>query len=374
MFLINYWIIVSLFILLGLLIGTKDIPGSVLDVIGNYTALNETYNGTWWYVLAYIIVVLLSSMIIKSVEKKSYLTLVLFGVLYCMGYFLRYNMETSMPFAEWGVDYLKYDFCYQPKSVAPDVVYKHMGLALAHCGRDILFSACSWGFDKTPMWIRETGAHCWRSTGDISDSWVSIKNIAMSQLNEQVYNAPGCFNDMDMLVVGMHGNGNVGLTGCTEEEYKLHFSFWSFLSSPLMIGCDIRNMTEETKRILLNKDIIAINQDTAGRQAFVLNLRKQDITDKNPEAYGYILDRYTMARYLENGDIAIAMFNFLDVDTYSAPLTIQPDMLGLPEGFDRYEVQDLWTGEILKSYNGTISPNGPCKAHGCQMFRLRILP
>lgn len=104
MFLINYWIIVSLFILLGLLIGTKNIPGSALDVIGNYTALNETYNGTWWYVLAYIIVVLLSSMIIKSVEKKSYLTLVLFGVLYCVGYFLRYNMETSMPFAEWGVE------------------------------------------------------------------------------------------------------------------------------------------------------------------------------------------------------------------------------------------------------------------------------
>ena len=298
------------------------------------------------------------------------------GYLTCGGYPGSYGHEwtDARTFAEWGVDYLKYDFCYHPKSVAPDVVYKRMGLALAHCGRDILFSACSWGFDKTPMWIRETGAHCWRSTGDISDSWVSIKNIAMSQLNEQVYNAPGCFNDMDMLVVGMHGNGNVGLTGCTEEEYKLHFSFWSFLSSPLMIGCDIRNMTEETKCILLNKDIITINQDTAGRQAFVLNLRKQDITDKNPEAYGYILDRYTMARYLENGDIAIAMFNFLDVDTYSAPLTIQPDMLGLPEGFDRYEVQDLWTGEILKSYNGTISPNGPCKAHGCQMFRLRILP
>ena len=141
-----------------------------------------------------------------------------------------------------------------------------------------------------------------------------------------------------------------------------------------MIGCDIRNMTEETKRILLNKDIIALNQDTSGRQAYILDLRRQDIIDRNPEAYGYILDRYTMAKYLENGDIAVAMFNFLDVDSSGAPLTIQPDMLGLPEGFDRFEVIDLWTGEVLKPYNGTILPNGPCKAHGCQLFRVRILP
>lgn len=104
MFLINYWIVVSMFVILGLLIGTKDIPGNVLDVIGNYTALNETYNGTWWYVLAYIIVVLLSPILIKCVRKKSYLTLVLFGVLYCMGYFLRYNMGTDTPFADWGVE------------------------------------------------------------------------------------------------------------------------------------------------------------------------------------------------------------------------------------------------------------------------------
>ncbi len=298
------------------------------------------------------------------------------GYLTCGGHPGSYGHEwtDARTFAEWGVDFLKYDFCFHPKSVTADIVYKRMGLALAHCGRDILFSACSWGFEKTPLWIRETGAHCFRSTGDITDSWASIRKIAMSQMTEQVYNVPGCYNDMDMLVVGMSGNGNVGMTGCNEEEYKFHFSMWSFFSSPLMIGCDIRNMTEETKSILLNKDIIAINQDSAGRQAFFVGTRPGHIETGNRETMGVILDRFSMARYLENGDIAVAMFNFLDLDCHKSPLTVTPDMLGLPEGFERFEVKDLWTGEILKPFNGTIMPNTVCKAHGCQMFRVHLLP
>lgn len=111
-----------------------------------------------------------------------------------------------------------------------------MGLALKNCGRDILFSACSWGADNTAEWMRETGANMRRSTGDIFDTWESIKKLTEEQDAILPYGGAGCFNDMDMLVVGMYGKGNVGLEGLNDVQYKTHFSIWALMGSPLMIG------------------------------------------------------------------------------------------------------------------------------------------
>ena len=107
------------------------------------------------------------------------------GVLTCGQYPASYDYEfiDAKTFAEWGVDFLKYDFCYKPEFVAGKSLYRRMGLALANCGRDILFSACSWGAEKTHEWIRSTGAGMWRSTGDIFDNWNSVKNIIMQQVD-----------------------------------------------------------------------------------------------------------------------------------------------------------------------------------------------
>lgn len=311
------------------------------------------------------------------------------GYLTCGGYPGSYGHEwlDAQTFAEWGVDFLKYDYCFHPASVDGATIYRRMGIALANCGRDILFSACSWGSDNTRQWIRETGAHTWRSTGDISDSWASIKSIAWSQITAQEYNAPGCYNDMDMLVVGMNGQGNVGLTGCTEDEYRFHFGLWAFLQSPLMIGCDIRNMSEETKRILMNKDIIALNQDTSCHQVYIANnalqvfgteeKRPVPTPDRQPEEpfyqyTDYSLSRSTMVRYLENGDIAVIRLNFRDHDTSNAPLVVTADMLGLSEECaKKMRVKDLWTGEELPLVNGTI-PNHGCAPHSCQVYRIQL--
>ena len=136
-----------------------------------------------------------------------------------------------------------------------------MALALANCGRDILFSACSWGADATKTWIKETGASMWRTTGDINDSWRSIKELSLVAGDATRYGSINCFPDMDMLVVGMNGRGNVGFAGCSTEEYRTHFSLWALLGSPLMIGCDIRSMDHETRSILMNQDVLDINQD-----------------------------------------------------------------------------------------------------------------
>ena len=311
------------------------------------------------------------------------------GYLTCGGYPGSYGHEwtDAQTFAEWGVDYLKYDYCFHPASVDAASVYRRMGLALANCGRDILFSACSWGVDHTRQWIRETGAHVWRSTGDINDSWISIKDIAQSQMQAQEYNAPGCYNDMDMLVVGMNNQGNVSLGGCTEDEYRLHFSLWAFLQSPLMIGCDIRHMDEATRNILLNKAVIALNQDESCHQAYIANnplqafgTNEQHVTptvNRQPEEpfyhySDYCLSRSILVRRLADGDMAIIRLNFRDHETSNAPTVITPDMLGLPEDCTaRMQVTDLWTGEEIALVHGTI-PNPGIPPHGCQVLRIHL--
>ena len=306
-----------------------------------------------------------------------------FGIYSCAGYLTcachpgscDHEWIDAKTFAEWEIDFLKYDFCFHPFSEKSDVLYKRMGLALANCGRDILFSACTCGFDHTRQWIKETGAHMWRSTVDILDSWASIKLIAQSQLPVQEYNAPGCFNDMDMLVVGMNGSGHVGLTGCTAEEYRLHFSLWAMLNSPLMIGCDIRNMDEDTKKILLNKEVLAINQDSAGNQPFFVNSSYYTVNEarKPDEAFfrEYPLDVAKLAKFLDNGDIAIGIFNFTDsvcTDTF-----ITPDMFGLPASSGKTVVlKELWTGEELRTDNGIIHGKA-CEAHSCQIYRAKVV-
>lgn len=180
------------------------------------------------------------------------------------------------------------------------------------------------------------------------------------QLELQPYNGLGCFNDMDMLVVGMNGGGNVGVSGCTFEEYKTHFSLWAMLNSPLMIGCDIRSMSEETKSILLNKNVIAINQDPAGRQPFLLH--------GGHELYD--LKAYIWAKLLNNGDFAIGLFNMED---NAAFMTFSAADLGFGRtSGKRLILTDLWTGEEQSMFGG-IEFAGSVEGHGCRMFRARAV-
>lgn len=297
----------------------------------------------------------------------------------CAGYPGSYDYEwiDAATFAEWGVDFLKYDFCFRPTSVAADVLYKRMGLALANCGRDIVFSACSWGSEHTKIWIKETGAHMWRSTGDIVDCWTSIRDLAKSQIVAQEYNGQGCFNDMDMLVVGMHGKGHVGITGCTPEEYRLHFSLWAMLGSPLMLGCDIRNMDEDTKAIITNQDILAINQDPASRQPFFVGRRslipRETRTLDEPFYRNMDVEHPVMARFLEGGDIVLGFFNFADEAANPSMMAVTMDKLGLSRASGKTLAwRDLWTGETGMAENGVVRiPK--LAAHNCRMLRASVV-
>ena len=287
------------------------------------------------------------------------------GMHTCAGYPASYDHEfvDAASFAEWGVDYLKYDYCFHPSTVPGKVLYKRMAVALANCGRDILFSACSWGADETKTWIKETGANMWRTTGDIVDSWKSIKTLSLVAGDAIQWGSINCFPDMDMLVTGMYGEGNVGLAGCTDEEYRTHFSLWALLGSPLMIGCDIRKMSDATKEILMNKEVLAINQDAAYNQAFNAGpSAKKGSEDEHP----------IYVRLLDNGDYAIGMFNFSDEPSSRWNTYLLLDVIGLPESTRKtLLVKDLWSGEEQKVTNGLFTT--PVPAHGCRLFRAKVV-
>ncbi len=291
-----------------------------------------------------------------------------FGMYSCDGYktcagfpsSYQYEFIDAETFASWGVDYLKYDNCYKPVTVPGKLLYHKMGLALENCGRDIMFSACNWGVENVQEWIKETGAHLWRSTGDIHDNWESIKDLTHQQIALQPYNGLGCFNDMDMLVVGMNGKGNVGFGGCTYDEYRTHFALWCLLNSPLMIGCDIRIMTPETKAILMNKELIAINQDPAGRQPCMLMGSKDGPKEQT----------YVWYKHLEGGDLAIGLFNMSDNPSYP---WVGFEQLGVDHTSGKdLKIRDVMNQRDLGIYHDMFSTG--LEPHCCKVFRCTLVP
>ena len=288
----------------------------------------------------------------------------------CAGYTgsLNFEEQDARTFAQWGIDYLKYDYCGAPADSATAVArYKKMGDALRKSGRDIAFGICEWGDRKPWHWAAEAGGQLWRTTADVRDKWRSTKpyNTAKelhgvgagildivdinSSLNE--YAKPGAWNDMDMLVVGLYGkkgpSGDLGGTGCSDTEYQSQMSLWSMMASPLAATNDIRNMNAVTKRILLNEEIIAINQDSLGKQA------ELKINDENWSVF---------VKPLSNGDYAVAILNRSGkTKNYS----INWSKLGLT---DQYVIRDVWQHQLIgkgRRWKGRVL------SHETRVFRLK---
>ena len=266
-----------------------------------------------------------------------------------------HEFSDARQFAEWGIDYLKYDNCFRPNTLSGEMLYRRMGMALRASGRDILFAACQWGRDDVHKWIRSTGAHTFRSTVDIQDSWRSISQIALSQLERQSVSGPGCFNDMDILVVGMNGRGynpETAMGGCTDAEYQTHFALWAMMNSPLIIGCDVRSLSGRAREILTNPDVIAINQDPDCRSCYRLD------TYGSPDAF-------VLVKPLSTGEYAIGFFNFGD-----APARVEAHFwdMGLTLASEReLDLYDCLArkplGAFREFYAASVEP------HGCALFR-----
>lgn len=191
-----------------------------------------------------------------------------------------YEEIDAKKYAEWGIDLLKYDYCYAPWSQKAAIErYTTMGNALKHSGRSIVFSVCEWGIRKPWKWAAQAGGSYWRSTPDIFDGWrggnpfqMTVSTILNREVKIAQYAGPGHFNDPDMLTVGNYGKGKATsgggvFKGMSDTEYQSHMSLWCLLAAPLLSSCDLRSMNEATTTILLNPELLDINQDELGLQA-----------------------------------------------------------------------------------------------------------
>ncbi len=179
-----------------------------------------------------------------------------------------HEYQDAITYAKWGIDYLKYDWC-NTEGLNAEGAYTTMSNALHSAGRPVVFSLCEWGTNKPWLWAKNVG-YLWRTTGDIYPCFDCVKDhvtwkqwgamyILDMQNGLRKYAGPGHWNDPDMLEVG---------NGMSQNEDKAHFSMWCMLAAPLIAGNDLRNMSEDTKKILTNKSVIAIDQDSLGIEGF----------------------------------------------------------------------------------------------------------
>ena len=256
------------------------------------------------------------------------------GVRTCAGYPSSFDHEfiDAKTFAEWGVDYLKYDFCNFPSRAEGKNRYATMSMALKASGRDILFAACNWGTDKPWQWMKSLGAHMYRSTGDIQDNFKSFSSIALSQLDNFCMSGQDCFNDIDMLTVGMYGKGNVALgRACTDEEYQTQFALWCMLGAPLMLGGDVRAMNGFCEKLVLNRGLLRISQDSECRPPYVAYRGRVFYNGPDAENHWeeYPEGGLTLFRHLSGNEFAIGYFN-LSPRPAEIPFTFAD--VGLPYG------------------------------------------
>lgn len=259
-------------------------------------------------------------------------------------------------FASWGVDFLKYDFCYKPQGVDGPLLYRRMGMALRASGRDILFSACNWGSDNVWQWIRSVGAHMYRSTGDINDSPESYRKIATSQMDKLGASAPQCYNDVDMLTVGMYGKGLVGCTGCTDADYRTQFSLWCMFSAPLMLGCDVRAMNETTLKLVTNPALLRINQDGEARPPIAVS-------------HPWNENLKVLMKHLDDGTYAFGFYNMTEQDA-EIPATFCDFGLPANAGYD-LEMDGLLEAEGKQRYREYMRV--PVPAHDCKLYIARLV-
>ncbi len=293
------------------------------------------------------------------------------GPLTCAGYTACYQHETqdASRFAEWGVDYLKYDWCSYGKIARNRELaelkkpYSVMREALDRVRRDIVYSLCQYGMGNVWEWGASVGGNCWRTTGDINDSWPSMSGIGFSQAGHEKFAEPGHWNDPDMLVVGNVGWGpNLHPTRLSPDEQYTHISLWSLLAAPLLIGCDLSRLDDFTKSLLTNDEVIDINQDPMGKQA----VRVSD----NDGIQVWVKD-------LEDGSKAVGLFNaggakgkspadYFDWERKPRErATLTSSELGWKGGFS---ARDLWRQKDLGSFNGEFSTEVPY--HGVVLLRV----
>ena len=274
------------------------------------------------------------------------------GAKTCAGFegTLNHEEQDAKTFAAWGIDYLKYDLCglREQMKAAPSPeaahqimvdAYVKMRDALAKTGRPIVYSLCQYGNDAVWRWGASVGGNLWRTTGDISDRYARMAEIGFSQAGLAKYAGPGHWNDPDMLEVG---NGGMKI-----EEYRTHMSLWAILAAPLLAGNDLTTMTPETIALLTNKEVIAIDQDPAGKQG-------DRVSVEGPMEI--------WVRDLADGSKAVGLFN-----RHPQPMQMKVDFTKV--GFTgAVKARDIWAAKDLGALNGSYEASVP--GHGVVLLKV----
>jgi alpha-galactosidase len=247
--------------------------------------------------------------------------------------------------AEWGIDYLKYD--WRPNDVKH---VEEMSLALRETGRDTVYSLSnSADFEQAGEWARLS--NCWRTTGDIKDSWESVSGIGLSQSQWAPYAGPGHWNDPDMLAVGQVGWGpNLHPSRLSPEEQYTHISLWCLLSAPLLLGCDLNQLDEFTLNLLTNDEVLQVDQDPLGKQATCIAKKHR---------------KQIWAKDMEDGSKAVGLFNLDFPFLQPANMTVNWQTLGIQ---GKYRVRDLWRQKNLGVFEGSFTAEVP--APGVVLVRI----
>ena len=284
----------------------------------------------------------------------------------------QHEEQDARTYARWGFDYLKYDWCSYgdiaqndmtnvmnaqlwgktaPTDASAILPYKHMGKFMVEQNRDIVFSLCQYGMADVWKWGGSVGGNCWRTTGDIVDTWRSLSGIGFKQDKAAPYAKPGNWNDPDMLIVGQVGWGNLHPTRLTPDEQYTHISLWCLLASPLLIGCDMTKLDDFTLNLLSNDEVLAIDQDALGKAATCV------IKDGDVRVY---------EKELEDGGRAVGFFNL-----GTTPAKLDFNQLAKLGCSGRQHVRDLWRQLDLPDVdaaNGVLPLTIP--GHGVLLYKL----
>jgi alpha-galactosidase len=261
----------------------------------------------------------------------------------CAGYegSLGHEEQDAQTYAQWGIDYLKYDYCsFKGDTAAQIAAYEKMHDALEATGRPIVFSLCQYGWDRVWSWGASVGGNLWRTTGDISADYERMAYIGFGQNGLERFAGPGHWNDPDMLEVG---NGKLTL-----DENRAHMSLWCILAAPLLAGNDLTKMAPEVLDILTNPEVLAVDQDPAGVQG-------HRVTQEGPLE--------VWVKPLADGSKAVGLFNR---ESTPEPVTALFREIGVGE---TATVRDLWARKDLGTFKNSFTAVVP--KHGVVMVRVK---
>ncbi len=278
----------------------------------------------------------------------------------CAGFTGTYEHEEldAQTFAEWGYDFLKYDWCSYGKIARGKSLeeykkpYIKMGDILRGLNRDIVFNLCQYGMGDVWAWGAEVGGHCWRTAGDLGFELQRYHDVALKNAEHWPYAKPGAWNDPDYLLVGYPGAaetmGEPKACPLTPNEQYSYMSLWCLMAAPLFFSGDMTRLDEFTLNILCNPEVIEINQDPLGVQA-------HPVVRNDPGMYE------VWKKPLDDGSVAIGLFNRGE---WEQPITVKWDEIGVR---GKQRLRDLWRQQALGVFEDEFS--APVARHGVLLLR-----